>query len=129
MTAYVPTNRQARSATVRMTNATAAWAAARMPGRSGVSGEPWVRAARTTTYDNAAAEATWAITEPMAEPAMPRAGIGPRPKTSTKLRAMLSPLPPIATSSGVRVSWRPRRIPVVASMISSGVVPKKAIRR
>ena len=32
-----------------------------------------------------------------------------------------------ATSSGVRVSWRPRSTPVVASMISSGVVPRKAI--
>ena len=42
---------------------------------------------------------------------------------------MLSALPATATTSGVRVSWRPRRTPVVASMTSSGVVPRKAIRR
>ena len=42
---------------------------------------------------------------------------------------MLSRLPTTATTSGVRVSCRPRSTPVVASMTSSGVVPRKAIRR
>ena len=42
---------------------------------------------------------------------------------------MLSACPPTATTSGVRVSCRPRRMPVVASMTSSGVTPRKAIRR
>ena len=42
---------------------------------------------------------------------------------------MLRALPATATTSGVRVSCRPRRMPVVASMTSSGVTPRKAIRR
>ena len=42
---------------------------------------------------------------------------------------MLSALPATATTSGVRVSWRPRSTPVVASMTSNGVVPRNAIRR
>ena len=42
---------------------------------------------------------------------------------------MLSRLPTTATTSGVRVSCRPRSTPVVASMTRSGVVPRKAIRR
>ena len=42
---------------------------------------------------------------------------------------MLSTLPPTATTSGVRVSWSPRSTPVAASMTSSGVVPRKAMRR
>ena len=42
---------------------------------------------------------------------------------------MLRALPATATTSGVRVSCRPRRTPVVASMTSSGVTPRKAIRR
>ncbi len=72
VTAYVPTNRQARSAIVRMTSATAAWAAVRIPARSGESGAPWARAARTTTTISAAAESTWAMTEPSADPPIPR---------------------------------------------------------
>ena len=58
-----------------------------------------------------------------------RGRAGPTPKTSTTLRTMLSPLPATATTSGVRVSWRPRRTPVAASITSSGTVPRKAIRR
>ena len=42
---------------------------------------------------------------------------------------MLSRLPTTAATSGVRVSWRPRSTPVVASMTSNGVVPRNAIRR
>ena len=71
-TAYVPTSRHARRARVRITRATAACAAARMPGRSGVRGAPCSREARTTTATSHPAETTWAITEPIAEPAMPR---------------------------------------------------------
>ena len=43
---------------------------------------------------------------------------------TTPLLVMLA-----ATSSGVRVSCRPRSTPVAASMISSGVVPRKAMAR
>ena len=70
-TAYVVTSSAARSVRVRITRATAAWAAARMPGRSGRSGAPSSRAARTTTRSSAAAAPTWASTEPSAEPAIP----------------------------------------------------------
>ena len=42
---------------------------------------------------------------------------------------MLRRLPTTAATRGVRVSWSPRSTPVVASMTSSGVVPRKAIRR
>ena len=72
VTAYVPTSRQARSARVRTTSAIAACAEARIPARSGLSGASCSRAARTTTATSQAAERTWATTEPIAEPAMPR---------------------------------------------------------
>ena len=42
---------------------------------------------------------------------------------------MLTPFPSTATTNGVRVSCRPRRTPVVASITSSGVVPSHAMRR
>ncbi len=77
VTAYVVTSRAARRVRVRTTRATAAWAAARMPGRSGASEAPSRRAARTTTASRAAALATCASTEPQADPAMPIAGDRP----------------------------------------------------
>jgi hypothetical protein len=42
---------------------------------------------------------------------------------------MFNRLPTTATSSGVRVSCRPRSTPVAASITSSGTVPRKASRR
>ena len=72
VTAYVPTSRHPRSARVRTTSATAAWAAARMPRRSGDRGALFARAARTTTATSQPAERTWAMTDPIADPAMPR---------------------------------------------------------
>ena len=42
---------------------------------------------------------------------------------------MLSRLPATAATRGVRVSCRPRRTPVVASMTRRGVVPRNAMRR
>ena len=71
-TAYVVSSSAARSVSVRMTRATLAWAARRMPGRSGRRPALSRRAPRTTTASSAAALASWASTEPRAEPAMPR---------------------------------------------------------
>ena len=69
---YVITNSEARRVRVRTTSATPACAARRTPGRSGVSGAPCARAARTTTTTSAAAEPSWARSVPSAEPATPR---------------------------------------------------------
>ena len=78
-TAYVVSSSAARSVRVRMTRATLAWAARWMPGRSGRSEAPSRRAPRTTTNSRAAALASWASTEPSAEPAMPSPGTPPMP--------------------------------------------------
>ena len=71
VTAYVVTRSAARRVSVRITSATAALAAARMPGRSGRREACSRRAPRTTTASSAAALATCASTEPTAEPARP----------------------------------------------------------
>ena len=42
---------------------------------------------------------------------------------------MLARFAATATTSGVRVSWSPRRTPVAASMSSSAGMPNEAIRR
>ena len=71
VTAYVVTSSAARRVSVRITSATAARAAARMPGRSGRSDACSRRAPRTTTARSADALASCAKTVPTAEPAMP----------------------------------------------------------
>ena len=76
---YVVTSSAARSVRVRITSATAAWAAVRMPGRSGPSAAPSARAPRATTTSRKTAAATWASTEPIAEPRSPSSGNGPTP--------------------------------------------------
>ena len=78
-TAYVVTSSEARSVRVRTRRGTPARAAVRIPGVSGRSEAPSRRAARTTTSTSAAAQPTWASTDPSAEPAMPRWGNGPGP--------------------------------------------------
>ena len=71
VTAYVVTRSAARRVSVRITSATAARAAARMPRRSGRSDACSRRAPRTTTASSAAALASCASTVPTADPAMP----------------------------------------------------------
>ena len=53
----------------------------------------------------------------------------PKPYTSTRLSTTFATLPTTATTSGVRVSWRPRRTPVAASISSRGAAPSRATRR
>ncbi len=122
---YVVTSSDARRVSVRTTRATPACAARRTPARSGRSGAPSRRAARTTTASSAAADPSWARSVPIAEPAMPRS----RPKTRTTFSTMLRRLPTTATTSGVRVSCSPRSTPVAASITSSGTTPRNASRR
>ena len=129
VTATVVTRRDARNVTVRITSATPARAAERIPGRSGARDAPDARAPRTTTTSRAAALSSCASTVPIAEPAMPSPSNPPTPYTSNRFSTMLTPFPSTATTSGVRVSCSPRRTPVVASITSSGVVPSHAMRR
>ena len=68
---------------------------------------------------------TWAMTDPQAAPAIPM----PRPWTSSTLSTALALNPTPATSIGVRVSRRPRRMPVAAMMTSSAGSPSALIRR
>ena len=65
------------------------------------------------------------MTVPHADPAIPQC----RPWTNHTLRTMLRPKPPTAATSGVRVSWRPRRTPVVARTTSMAGMPSAEIRR
>jgi hypothetical protein len=68
---------------------------------------------------------SWASTVPSAEPAMPR----PAPCTSATLSTTLAAAPAAATTSGVRVSCSPRRMPVAARTTSMAGSPGSDQRR
>ena len=65
------------------------------------------------------------ITVPIAEPATPQSN----PLTNNRFSTVLSTAPATATHSGVRVSWRPRSTPVVASTTSMAGIPTSEISR
>ncbi len=122
---HVVSTRTPRSASVRTSSGTPPRAAASTrPGwaRSGTRVRP---ASRTSTDARASAMPVWAITVPHADPAMPH----PRPWTNQRLSSALVVNPATATTSGVRVSCRPRSTPVVASTTSIDGMPKAETRR
>ncbi len=69
------------------------------------------------------------MTLAQAAPAIPNAGIGPRPKISTASSAMFSAFCASAIASGVRMSCRPRSAPKAAMLIKIAGPPSSRIFR
>ena len=86
---------------------------------------PSRRARRTITASSTSAMPHWAMSVPIAEPAIPR----PAPKISSAFSGMFTIAPLTATTSGSVASCSPRTRPVAACTASMAGRPRALMRR